>query len=168
MKSNWKNYVLCILLGAVLMGFALYTISSKHNKIPDNTPNIIRDTLVIYDTIRIDKPVIQKVKVVDTLLVAVRDTVTINDTTYIYLEKTEAVYADSLYRLQISGYKPHLDWIEVYPTHISVIEKEVQYITSSKKWGFGIQIGYGMSVYNRQVYANPYIGVGVSYNFIRW
>jgi hypothetical protein len=38
----------------------------------------------------------------------------------------------------------------------------------NKRWGLGVQIGYGIGLFNKQVYVTPYVGVGVQYNFLRW
>lgn len=163
----WKNYLLCILIGAVLMALSVFCIS--HNRpVKPIEQKIVRDTIIFRDTLRIEKPIEKEIRIVDTLFVAVTDTIIRNDTTYIYLEKTEKVYADSTYKLQVSGYKPTLDWIEVYPVHITVFEKEVKTVSENNRWGIGVQLGYGLSTYNRQVLLSPYIGLGVSYNFIRW
>lgn len=165
--TMWKNYLLCVLLGAVLMSLSVFCIS--HNRpVKPTEQKIVRDTIIFRDTIRIEKPIEKELRVTDTLYVSVTDTIVKNDTTYVYLVKTEKVYADSTYRLQVSGYKPTLDWIEVYPVHITVFEKETKVITENNKWGLGLTLGYGISTYSKQVILSPYIGLGISYNFIRW
>lgn len=130
------------------------------------------DTLVVtrIDTIRIEKPTYHKVITRDTILLAVADTIRVNDTTYVQLPVESKVYSDSLYTAQISGYEAELDWIEVYPVTKTVTVNNTLTNTVYKKarWGIGIQAGYGATLYNGKVQLSPYIGVGVSCNFIRW
>ena len=40
--------------------------------------------------------------------------------------------------------------------------------TVSKKFGIGVNVGYGISVSKDKVEAKPYVGIGVSYNFINF
>ncbi len=130
------------------------------------------DTLIVtrVDTIRIEKPEYHKIIMRDTILLAVADTIRINDTTFVQLPIESKVYSDSLYTAQISGYKAELDWIEVYPITRTVTVNNTLTNTAYKKsrWGIGIQAGYGATLYNGNVKLSPYIGVGVSCNFIRW
>ena len=82
-----------------------------------------------------------------------------------YMRVTK-VYQDSTYTAQISGSADcQLDWIETYAKEVV---REV-YITETikekpKKFGLGLQLGY--------TYMNgkwqPYVGGGISWNFIRF
>lgn len=40
--------------------------------------------------------------------------------------------------------------------------------TKDKKFGIGIQVGYGIGFLNKQLYATPYVGIGLSYNLIKF
>ena len=40
--------------------------------------------------------------------------------------------------------------------------------TEPKRWGIGLQAGYGVALHNNQVFPAPYIGVGVSWNFFQF
>ena len=53
--------------------------------------------------------------------------------------------------------------IIIYKINSSTVSREPE-----KRWGVGIQAGYGMGLSNGQVKAFPYIGVGISWNFIRF
>lgn len=117
------------------------------------------DTLTIWDTVRIDRPVYVKEYVVDHIYVPVRDTVQKHDTTFVVLPRTQKEYSDSLYRAWVSGYEPALDSIDVF--------SKTQYITTTirekpKKWHVGVQGGYGVGKEG----LTPYIGVGVTYSLI--
>lgn len=82
----------------------------------------------------------------------------IPDSVEVVVPITQRVYADSMYRAYVSGYRPRLDSIFVYPrtSYITTTVKE-----KPKRWGIGLQAGYGYSPGNGM---SPYIGIGVSYN----
>ena len=84
----------------------------------------------------------------------------IPDSVEVVVPITQRVYGDSLYRAYVSGYRPQLDSIFVYPrtNYITTTVKE-----KPKRWGIGLQAGYGYSPGNGM---SPYLGIGVSYNFI--
>lgn len=74
------------------------------------------DTVTKIDTHYVDRPV-PVLEYRDTgrlVYVQVTDTTNIHDTTFIVLPTTVRQYADSTYRLQVSGVQPQLDWIETY------------------------------------------------------
>lgn len=162
------KYLLSALIGAMLMAIALLNIAYIRHK-PEEQ-KVVRDTVIFHDTVRFDVPVPKKITVRDTVYIALdsSNTTKKNDSTYIALQNVTKVYSDSSYTLQISGYQPALDWIEVYPTRIVVTEKVFKDVYKKTRWGIGIQAGYGASIYNSKVVLTPYVGVGISYNFIRW
>lgn len=124
------------------------------------------DTLRIRDTVLVDKPVPVEVRVTDTMLVAVADTVVVNDTVYLSLPRETKVYGDSTYTAQVSGYRPELDWVEVYPQTVYVTKNVITKDIS--RWGIGLQAGYGAYASGGQVRLAPYLGVGISYDIMRW
>lgn len=173
MITNIRKYLLSFLAGMVIMAvmcFGISMCSNTQTSTPDNT--IVKiDTLRIRDTIKIDHPVYKTIKVLDTLLIPATDTVVFHDTSYVVIERVSKIYSDENYSLQISGYKPNLDWIKIHPkTTTVVITQQVPYnVVKQTPWGIGITVGYGATLYNnRQVLLSPYIGLGISYNFIRW
>ena len=92
------------------------------------------------------------------------DTTRIGDT---LLHRRQVVYSDSSYRAVVSGYvDPRLDSMTVYLRTVYQVETNDVYhpvtIKSKKKrWGFGLQAGYGyLGVF--------YVGVGVSYDLWQW
>lgn len=133
-----------------------------------SVPETSSDTLVVRDTIRIEKPLTKFVKTTDTMLLAVTDTIVLRDTTYIRLPMETKVYADSTYKAQVSGYRPALDFIEVYPTTCTITKNNVVYKTKKTHWGIGVSVGYGVTMKGGNVYASPYVGVGVNYNLLSW
>ena len=125
----------------------------------------IRDTITQYQPKYITKEVIRKE------LVEVTDTVTINDTTYIALPFERREYADSNYRAVVTGFCPELESISVYPKTQIVTQTITQTIEKKPtRFGVGVQVGFGASygLVGKKVDSGPYIGVGVSYNFLRF
>ena len=121
-----------------------------------------RDTITIVDTITIDHPypVYKEVIKNHYEYIPVTDTLRINDTVYIAVQRERVVYQDSLYRAVISGIYPSLDSMQVYPrtTTITIREK-----AKADKWHLGVQAGVG---YTGKV--EPYIGVGITYSLFSW
>ena len=127
------------------------------------------DTLFVYDTIFIEKPVIKKVETIDTLLLPVptTDTLMLHDTVLIHLPIEQRQYSDPRYTAWVSGYRPQLDSIRIYQ-QTEYITKEIKMVTKPKRWGIGLQAGYGVSLHNGRVFPAPYIGVGLSYSIFSW
>jgi len=128
------------------------------------------DTVVVYkiDTITRNKPVYVTNRVVDTMLVQVRDTLMLRDTVYMALEREQKEYTDSLYRAWVSGYQPALDSILIYAT-TKIVEIERVIDRKPKRWGLGVSAGFGATVSrDRTVNLEPYIGIGINYNLVSW
>lgn len=127
---------------------------------------IIRDTITTYKPEYITKTIVRKE------LVEVKDTVTINDTTYIALPVERKEYRDSNYYAVVSGIQPSLDEISVYPKTTIITQTITQTVEKKKptRFGVGLQAGFGgfYGLSSKQVDYGPYIGVGFSYNLIRW
>ena len=70
-------------------------------------------------------------------------------------------YADSTYRAQVSGYRPSLDWIEVYQRTTTI----TQYIDHpAPRWSFGATAGPGV-FWSGEVRFGIGVVVGASYRF---
>lgn len=153
------------LLAALLL-LSGYLLGRRADRAREPAQIVRTDTLRIRDTLLVDRPVPVEVRVVDTMLVAVTDTSMVSDTVYLRLPREIKQYEDSLFRAQVSGFKPSLDWIEVYPQTVyvtkNVITKDVG------KWGVGVQAGYGAYFRDGHMRLAPYVGVGISYDIIRW
>lgn len=107
----------------------------------DATKMIERDTTYIHDTTRILLPKETKyIKITDTLRVPVKDTVVLRDTTYVVLQKEVKEYRGEDYYAKVSGYKPMLDYIEVYPK--TTIIKETIEKNNKKTISVGAEVGY--------------------------
>lgn len=95
------------------------------------------------------------------LVFRLTDTMRIGDTV-VYRE--QAYYEDSLYRAWVSGYRPKLDSLMVFPkTVYQTVTNDIYHtiVLKKKRWGLGLQAGYG---YPSGIYA----GVGISYNLFQW
>lgn len=161
--------ILIAVIVALIIGVASF-VAGRRTAISSMEKSV--DTLIVtrIDTIRIEQPKYHTVITRDTILLAVADTIRVNDTTFVQLPIESKVYSDSLYTAQISGYQAELDWIEVYPmTKTVTINKTLTNTVYRKtRWGVGVQVGYGATMANNRIRLAPYVGVGVSYNFIRW
>lgn len=113
------------------------------------------NTVVKVDTLLISAPM------APLLVFQLTDTIRIGDTV---VHREQAYYEDSLYRAWVSGYRPRLDSLQIFPkTVYQTVTNDIYHtITPRKKrWGLGMQVGYG---YPSGIYA----GVGVSYNIFLW
>ena len=143
-----------------------YFVNEHRNAHPSEM-KVKVDTLFIYDTIIVEKPVIKKVEIIDTLLlpVPITDTLMLHDTVLVHLPIEQRQYSDPRYTAWVSGYRPQLDSIQIYQ-QTQYITKEVKVATKPKRWGIGLQAGYGVSLHNGQLFPAPYIGVGLSYSIV--
>ena len=126
------------------------------------------DTLVVRDTIVQEKPFYRTISQVRTEYVPVCDTIRIQDTLFVPVPIETKVYEDSLYRAEVSGYRASLDRLEIYQQERIITQTIPVQVKERKRWGIGVQAGYGVSTPNGKPVLSPYIGIGVSYDLIRW
>lgn len=92
------------------------------------------------------------------------DTTRIGDT---LLQRKQVVYEDSSYRAVVSGYlNPRLDSLVLFPkTTYKEVTNDIYHPVAikpkRKRWGLGVQVGYGYP-------SGFYVGGGVSYNLFMW
>ena len=151
---------------AVLIGFL---IGQKHpQKSPVEPIKEKVDTLLIFDTITLTKPVFVEKIQLDSVYMPVTDTLWKHDTLYVYLEREQIQWQDSLCRVYASGINPQVDSVTHFVQE-TIITREISIPVKVKsRWGLGIQVGYGAGVNGKQVYLTPYVGVGISYNILSW
>lgn len=109
------------------------------------------DTIIVVDTIIARTPAPAR----DTLIRYEKlagDTIIRNDTIYVPVVQKE--YVTDNYHAWISGYKPSIDSIVVYPKTTYITKK-----VPARRWGLGVTGGYGIG----RSGLSPYIGVGVYY-----
>ena len=156
-----------LLLFNIVNGVGTIVNEYKNSRHPNVEVQV--DTCIIHDTIFVDKPILQKVAVTDTLRLPVltRDTLMLHDTVLVHLPIEQRQYGDPRYTAWVSGYRPQLDSIQIYQ-RTEYITKEITPIQKPKRWGIGLQAGYGVSLHNGQIQPAPYIGLGLSYSLISW
>lgn len=166
-ESIMSKYVHFAVAGIiVILIISLVVAIKKIEKLNGDSGKIIRDTMIVveYDTITVNNPVYISETAIDTIFLPIRDTLRINDTLYQTLPITQRYYAkDSVYKAWVSGYRPNLDSIQVYPK--TVFKTMTNTITRRpNKWGIGVSAGYGIML--NPVRASPFVGVSLNYNFI--
>lgn len=126
------------------------------------------DTLVIYDTIVSEKPIYKEKRITERILVPVTDTIRVKDTLYLYAEREQIHWKDSLSDVYASGIDVNVDSVLHYiPTQVITKERDV-IVKVKPKWSIGVHAGYGAFANNGQISTSPYVGVGVSYNLFSW
>ena len=115
------------------------------------------DPIIVRDTLRDSIPY----PVVETVIQEIPEPIpfyitlagdTVHEEIYVPVAITQKEYESENYRAWVSGYRPALDSIWVYPEKIYIKEK-------ARRWGIGLSAGYGVS---RDGFS-PYVGVGVYY-----
>lgn len=158
------KYILVGLLSAVIIGLT-FNIGRRVGRNDPQEPQKPRvDTLFILDTIKVSEPVFVTRRVVDSIPYPVTDTIRIHDTLFIFLERSQVTWQDSLARVYASGIDPHVDSV-IHFTRQMVINNEIPVIQVKRtRWGIGVQGGYGVGKDG----LTPWVGVGVSYNLVSW
>ena len=129
----------------------------------------ITDTLVLTDTIIKFKPKPYKGTIIDTIYIPQQPQQPQKPQKpqkpqYDTLIRQEVIYKDSTYMAVVGGIEPYLKSIEIYPKTIYVNNNTTTTIKVRSRFGLGVQAGYGLSRNGLQ----PYVGVGVQYNFFQW
>ena len=121
------------------------------------------DTLYVRDTLTVYKPAKVTRTVKDTVRVIVEETQidTMHDTVFVYLPQESIVWQDDRCIVYAHGINPQVDSV----THFNSSAVVTRTVTGRpKRWGIGVSAGYGMSKDG----LSPYIGLGISYNIIRF
>ena len=126
----------------------------------------ITDTLVLTDTIVKMQPKPYKVTIIDTIYLPQQpqQPQKPQQPQYDTLIRQEITYKDSTYTAVVGGIEPYLKSIEIYPKTIYVNNNTTTTIKVRSRFGLGVQAGYGYGRNGLQ----PYVGVGVQYNFFQW
>jgi len=153
--TRWRVVLLLFVLTIIV--FAFFT----GKRYAESNQHVLTDTIIVVkiDTIKIDKPVYITEKAIDTLFLVINDTIRINDTLYQTLPITQRMYEkDSIYKAWVSGYRPQLDSLLVFPKTITkTVTNTIN--QNSSKFGIGVTAGYGVS----KTGLSPFVGVGVYY-----
>lgn len=115
-----------MMLAASVFTAALVIGYSAGRKRPRIVVEYQHDTLTRFDTLRVLQPVPVAVTVKDTLLLPVPVPVEHTDTLWMPIPMEQKTYEDSTYKAVISGYRPSLDFLEVYN------KTDVVYLTNTQ------------------------------------
>lgn len=143
MMKAW-HYILAIIIG-VAIGCAIGYDTADRQHVQD-TGTVRTDTVYVHDTVEIEKPVLKERKVVETMYVAVHDTIVKNDTTFIALPRESRTYGDERYTAIVSGYQPSLDRLDIYVEN-STVTKYVTPEPRKNSLSVGIEVGYQNTLY---------------------
>lgn len=164
MREKIEDFVL-FLLYALGVGMMLYATGIFRSDVRNckDAQIAVSDTIVLRDTIMVEKPVtrdsvIVRYKRVE-VPVVVRDTIL--DTVFVELPITSKYYKSSRYEAWVSGYEPSLDSISIF-SETKYIKDMVK--TRKSRWGLGVSVGYGVT----RTKVEPFVGVSVNYNILSW
>lgn len=166
--DNWKSMLSLLAIIVVMtalfflqLGFMYIKVNSIENEAKHIVSDTVRDTVFYKVPVPVDSVVIRyktvRVNIHDTVTTEICDTV-IERAVETELPITQKEYRDSDYRVWVSGFEPSLDSIQVYRRTIT------NTVHIRNKWGIGIQVGAGYDFASKRV--GPYVGIGVTYNFM--
>lgn len=165
MKLNRYDKVMTFLCVILLPFFIGILIGQKHpHKLPVEPTKERIDTLLVRDTIVANTPVFVERVRVDSVLVPVHDTLRLQDTLYVYLERDHIRWDDDYCSVWASGIRPQIDSVAHYINERIIYHDRIVPVKAPTRWGLGIHAGMGACKDG----LTPYIGVGVSYNFLSW
>ncbi len=160
-----KRTITILFLGAVIAALLLWKCCADQSVVVREVVKSDTVTVVRVDTLVVERPV--PVRVVEQrtdTLVVYRD----RDTIHVPVPIAQYQFRDSLYTLDVSGYGVSVDRLEVYPRTIyqTIHTTTERTIKDKKRWGLGLQAGYGYNFGSGKL--SPYIGVGVQYSLWKW
>lgn len=140
----------------VIVGFLLMVCVAIWFR-PHESQEIVKTETKIRTVVRVDTQLVSAPIAVFWRFMV--DTIHVGDTV---VRREQVIYQDSSYKAWVSGFRPRLDKLELYPRTIThTVTNDIYHNSKRKRWGIGVQAGYG--------YPNGwYIGVGVSYNLWKW
>lgn len=170
-KQGFLALIILMLLGIFIIScFAGAYYAGRKSALNEvREVEVVRvDTLIIRDTITVKKPIKETLTKVEKVLVRVTDTVTINDTVYMEADREQVMWEDSLSRVYASGIMPRVDSVAHFITDRYITKEVIIKGKEYSRWGVSINAGYGLGLNGNQVIATPQIGIGISYNLIRF
>ena len=168
METDTIKILLCSIvafLGIMLCSFLIGYGCGQNQPTINKVERV--DTLLIFDTITQYEPILEERVVLEKVTIPVIDTMWIHDTLYVYLEKEQVMWQDSLSRVYASGIMPQIDSVQHFITERIVTRELTKIVKKPCKWGIGVHAGYGIQL-GEQLRTAPYVGVGVSYNILSW
>ena len=153
---------------AVFVVGAMSGILMSRTVLPfEQQPVGITDTLVLRDTNIYRLPdIVSEITIAEETVIIEDSLIIIGDSLRV-LPMQQRHYKSDDYEIWVSGYRPQLDSAKVFPETVYVT-REIVAASKPKRWGVGIHAGYGMSLPNGKPVFAPYVGVGISYSFVRF
>ena len=169
MTKKIKDRLTGAFWGALMCFLISYMAGGYHFR---DTAKMVVRTDTLHDTVTVREPVFVTERAVrtDTVWLPVvrtrTDTVLLRsdgpkDSVRAVIPITQKVYADSTYKAWVSGYNPRLDSIRVYRQ--TIVTTKTETVVKKRRIGIGVQAGYGYGF--RYGGIEPYVGLGVSWNF---
>ena len=161
-----KN-ILYIIIISIILSILFNLIYIKYNNIYNKNNNIDTveivkvDTFIKKDTLFYPKPYPVKIEIKDTIYLPIDSVKTEGDS--ILLPRESKTYEDSTYRAVVSGYKPSLDTLMVFPKTYTIEKTKTVTVTKKNHWNYGIGVGVGYGIFNRKF--DMYAGFTVGYTF---
>lgn len=156
-------------LGILLIVAVSFLIGCRYGRVKsriDPESKVIRDTVTytIHDTITREKPVFRYSYIHDT--VRAYFTTIEHDTVQVDVPIERKIYQeDSLYRCEISGYRPNLESLTIYPTITTITIRE-KVKEPAPRVSLGVTAGPSvLATPSGQVHAGLGATVGLQYRF---
>lgn len=167
--KHFATFIVGLVIGVLITGLVT---SRCTGPVDVSTLPPMRDT--IFDTIPYPVPVPRDstvIRYIDSKLPVsptIKDSIFIvaGDSIPVQLPIVQKEYRTDDYQAWVSGpINPQLDSLNIFrQTHYETIYKTVTIPQKTKRWGLGVQVGIGATPSKIE----PYIGIGVSYNFLSW
>ncbi len=154
---------------AIIAGLGFLFGRYAYPKCPEVLPPRI-DTVTIWDTLRIPPPPPDTMWLVRTEPARLPIADTVRDTVYIMVEVPieRKVYTTDDYRAEIEGFRPELISLDIYRRTQFIDRTQTIKVPDKKRWGIGIQAGYGVTLRDGRIVGAPFLGVGMQYNLVKW
>lgn len=155
-----RTIITAAISAVLVLGIGFF--AGRRTSRPQQLEILRRDTVTVTDTIVREIPVPRTVTVVriDTCYLS-SPTDTIRIPVAVPIERK--TYTTPDYRAVVEGYRPSLVEMQVYQKQ-QTITQTIPISNKSKRWGIGIQAGYGyIPIVNKTAL---YIGVGVQYDLL--
>ena len=140
--KNWKT-ILIAFASVILVWLFGYLVGRSNSR--SEVTKVETEVVVKRDTIREYIPVEIAVERTEKVLVEVRDTIRLLDTLYVALPFEKKFYKDEDYYAEVSGYRPSLDYIEVYPKTTTVYKTQTVPKTPAVTFSLDLGLDYGVS-----------------------
>lgn len=167
--KQFAIFIVGLFLGALMSGLVATQCSRPVENVSTQT---LRDT--IFDTIPYPVPVPRDstvIRFIDSKLPVsefVKDSTLVapGDSIPVQIPVVQKEYKTDEYQAWVSGpINPQLDSLNIFRrTYTETIYQTVTVPSKTKRWGLGVQVGLGVTPSKIE----PYVGIGVSYNFLSW